>query len=241
MSLSSSVDIKGYFHVKATTNINLLQARQHWFWLFTRVPFTLTAFSHQDGNGYIDEQELDALLKDLCDKKKMVIDSDLSVFLNIIILLLKENNVCLSHEDKVFSRCSRLIVTDTNTESSSQCVRVSFSPPSVCLRPGQTEDCVLTCLSLLPVSVAAEGGPGRAGELQGQHHGPVRRRQAVPHRAGDCPLQGFHAVSSEPGCYKTLPPPSHTTPTPTNTKCMHLILNHLKCKWMCYSEHMHTY
>lgn len=27
---------------------------------------------HQDGNGYIDEQELDALLKDLCDKNKMV-------------------------------------------------------------------------------------------------------------------------------------------------------------------------
>lgn len=27
---------------------------------------------HQDGNGYIDEQELDALLKDLCDRNKMV-------------------------------------------------------------------------------------------------------------------------------------------------------------------------
>jgi hypothetical protein len=55
-------------------------------------------FSHQDGNGYIDEQELDALLKDLCDKKKMVMEPDLSVFLNIIILLLKEQNVCLFHE-----------------------------------------------------------------------------------------------------------------------------------------------
>uniref|UniRef100_A0A673AYR5 Calbindin 2b n=1 Tax=Sphaeramia orbicularis TaxID=375764 RepID=A0A673AYR5_9TELE len=30
---------------------------------------------HQDGNGYIDEQELDALLKDLCDKNKMDVDS----------------------------------------------------------------------------------------------------------------------------------------------------------------------
>ncbi len=30
---------------------------------------------HQDGNGYIDEQELDALLKDLCDKNKMVMNS----------------------------------------------------------------------------------------------------------------------------------------------------------------------
>ncbi|XP_068616713.1 calretinin-like [Brachionichthys hirsutus] len=29
----------------------------------------------KDGNGYIDEQELDALLKDLCDKNKMDVDS----------------------------------------------------------------------------------------------------------------------------------------------------------------------
>lgn len=29
----------------------------------------------QDGNGYIDEQELDGLLKDLCDKNKMVMNS----------------------------------------------------------------------------------------------------------------------------------------------------------------------
>uniref|UniRef100_A0A665T8Z3 Calbindin 2b n=1 Tax=Echeneis naucrates TaxID=173247 RepID=A0A665T8Z3_ECHNA len=29
----------------------------------------------QDGNGYIDEQELDTLLKDLCDKNKMDVDS----------------------------------------------------------------------------------------------------------------------------------------------------------------------
>lgn len=30
-------------------------------------------FSIQDGNGYIDELELDALLKDLCEKNKKVI------------------------------------------------------------------------------------------------------------------------------------------------------------------------
>lgn len=30
----------------------------------------------QDGNGYIDEQELDALLRDLCDKNKMVMNSE---------------------------------------------------------------------------------------------------------------------------------------------------------------------
>lgn len=33
---------------------------------------TSRAIFLQDGNGYIDEQELDALLKDLCDKNKMV-------------------------------------------------------------------------------------------------------------------------------------------------------------------------
>lgn len=33
----------------------------------------LVFFSFQDGNGYIDEQELDALLKDLCEKNKKVI------------------------------------------------------------------------------------------------------------------------------------------------------------------------
>ncbi|XP_062242362.1 calretinin-like [Platichthys flesus] len=32
---------------------------------------SLFTFYDKDGNGYIDEQELDALLKDLCDKKKM--------------------------------------------------------------------------------------------------------------------------------------------------------------------------
>uniref|UniRef100_A0A674N984 Calbindin 2b n=1 Tax=Takifugu rubripes TaxID=31033 RepID=A0A674N984_TAKRU len=36
---------------------------------------TFCATSLQDGNGYIDEQELDALLKDLCDKNKMDVDS----------------------------------------------------------------------------------------------------------------------------------------------------------------------
>lgn len=35
-------------------------------------PVTSCATFLQDGNGYIDEQELDALLKDLCDKNKMV-------------------------------------------------------------------------------------------------------------------------------------------------------------------------
>lgn len=33
---------------------------------------TSCAIFLQDGNGYIDEQELDALLKDLCDKNKLV-------------------------------------------------------------------------------------------------------------------------------------------------------------------------
>lgn len=36
-------------------------------WLYTGI-FLLP----QDGNGYIDENELDALLKDLCEKNKQV-------------------------------------------------------------------------------------------------------------------------------------------------------------------------
>uniref|UniRef100_A0A672HY40 Calretinin-like n=1 Tax=Salarias fasciatus TaxID=181472 RepID=A0A672HY40_SALFA len=36
---------------------------------------SLFKFYDKDGNGHIDEQELEALLKDLCDKKKMDVDS----------------------------------------------------------------------------------------------------------------------------------------------------------------------
>uniref|UniRef100_A0A8C7ZB53 Calbindin 2 n=1 Tax=Oryzias sinensis TaxID=183150 RepID=A0A8C7ZB53_9TELE len=36
---------------------------------------SLFTFYDKDGNGYIDEQELDALLKDLCDKNKMDVDA----------------------------------------------------------------------------------------------------------------------------------------------------------------------
>lgn len=43
--------------------------------LFLCIIRTSCAFFNQDGNGYIDEQELDALLKDLCDKNKMVMNS----------------------------------------------------------------------------------------------------------------------------------------------------------------------
>lgn len=52
----------------------------HVHFLVTQFHFLVTPFSRQDGNGYIDEQELDALLKDLCDKNKMVRDVDLSIF-----------------------------------------------------------------------------------------------------------------------------------------------------------------
>lgn len=41
---------------------------------------TSCAILLQDGNGYIDEQELDALLKDLCDKNKMVMSLLIDVF-----------------------------------------------------------------------------------------------------------------------------------------------------------------
>lgn len=41
---------------------------------------TSCAILLQDCNGYIDEQELDALLKDLCDKNKMVMSLLIDLF-----------------------------------------------------------------------------------------------------------------------------------------------------------------
>lgn len=56
-------------------NISVAVACQTCFQVRTLCVFCdsdLYVIFHQDGNGYIDEQELDALLKDLCDKNKMV-------------------------------------------------------------------------------------------------------------------------------------------------------------------------
>lgn len=41
---------------------------------------TILFFLTQDGNGYIDENELDALLKDLCEKNKQVIQLPCNLF-----------------------------------------------------------------------------------------------------------------------------------------------------------------
>lgn len=52
-----------------------LDVATHFFPLEPVIPSvtqTSDVIFHQDGNGYIDEQELDALLKDLCEKNKMV-------------------------------------------------------------------------------------------------------------------------------------------------------------------------
>lgn len=63
-------------------------------------------------------------------------------------------------------------------------------------------------------------GTGRGldgvGRVQEEHHGSVRRGQAVPHRAGDRPLSGLLAVTSLPETFSPhrasffLPPP-HVT------------------------------
>lgn len=50
---------------------------------------TSCALSLQDGNGYIDEQELDALLKDLCDKNKMVV----SLLIDLFGLLFRSSHI----------------------------------------------------------------------------------------------------------------------------------------------------
>lgn len=107
---------------------------------------------HQDGNGYIDEQELDALLKDLCDKNKMVMSpvSDPVV-----------GSVIGSHCSPSLSDRARLL-----------------------LGTGRGLDGV--------------------GRLQEEHHGSVGRGQTVPHRAGDRPLSGLHAVTSLPETFRVV-------------------------------------
>uniref|UniRef100_A0A3B4GCT2 Calbindin 2 n=1 Tax=Pundamilia nyererei TaxID=303518 RepID=A0A3B4GCT2_9CICH len=49
----------------------LLPVQENFLLKFQVRLYLLSCLIHQDGNGCIDEQELDALLKDLCDKNKM--------------------------------------------------------------------------------------------------------------------------------------------------------------------------
>uniref|UniRef100_H2LYL6 Calbindin 2b n=1 Tax=Oryzias latipes TaxID=8090 RepID=H2LYL6_ORYLA len=70
-------DLNGDGKLGLSEMARLLPVQENFLLKFQkRPPISLTCvLVYQDGNGYIDEQELDALLKDLCDKNKMDVDA----------------------------------------------------------------------------------------------------------------------------------------------------------------------
>lgn len=72
---ASSIDTFHWFYHSPVLKVmegSLASHMSTWKAFITSVTHTSDVVFHQDGNGYIDEQELDALLKDLCDRNKMV-------------------------------------------------------------------------------------------------------------------------------------------------------------------------
>ncbi|XP_041843116.1 calretinin-like [Melanotaenia boesemani] len=74
-------DLNGDGKLGLSEMARLLPVQENFLLKFQGIRLTVKEFDSiftfydQDGNGYIDEQELDALLKDLCDKNKMDVDS----------------------------------------------------------------------------------------------------------------------------------------------------------------------
>ncbi|CAL8359552.1 calretinin isoform X1 [Gadus morhua] len=70
-------DLNGDGKLGLSEMARLLPVQENFLLKFQDIKLTTKEFNglftlyDKDGNGYIDEQELDALLKDLCDKKKM--------------------------------------------------------------------------------------------------------------------------------------------------------------------------
>ncbi|CAL8351188.1 unnamed protein product [Merluccius merluccius] len=73
-------DLNGDGKLGLSEMARLLPIQENFLLKFQDIKLTTKEFNglftlyDQDGNGYIDEQELDALLKDLCDKNKMKVD-----------------------------------------------------------------------------------------------------------------------------------------------------------------------
>uniref|UniRef100_A0A3Q2X5J7 Calbindin 2 n=1 Tax=Haplochromis burtoni TaxID=8153 RepID=A0A3Q2X5J7_HAPBU len=68
-------DLNGDGKLGLSEMARLLPVQENFLLKFQVRLYLLSCLIHQDGNGCIDEQELDALLKDLCDKNKMDVDS----------------------------------------------------------------------------------------------------------------------------------------------------------------------
>ncbi|KAE8297093.1 Calretinin [Larimichthys crocea] len=74
-------DLNGDGKLGLSEMARLLPVQENFLLKFEGIRLTVKEFDSlftlydKDGNGYIDEQELDALLKDLCDKNKMDVDS----------------------------------------------------------------------------------------------------------------------------------------------------------------------
>uniref|UniRef100_A0AAQ4QGS4 EF-hand domain-containing protein n=1 Tax=Gasterosteus aculeatus aculeatus TaxID=481459 RepID=A0AAQ4QGS4_GASAC len=73
-------DLNGDGKLGLSEMARLLPVQENFLLKFEGISITVKEFDSlftlydKDGNGYIDEQELDALLKDLCDKNKMDVD-----------------------------------------------------------------------------------------------------------------------------------------------------------------------
>ncbi|XP_071381299.1 calretinin-like isoform X3 [Centroberyx affinis] len=74
-------DLNGDGKLGLSEMARLLPVQENFLLKFQGIKLTaqqfdaLFTFYDKDGNGYIDEQELDALLKDLCEKNKMDVDA----------------------------------------------------------------------------------------------------------------------------------------------------------------------
>uniref|UniRef100_A0A3P9H9F8 Calretinin n=1 Tax=Oryzias latipes TaxID=8090 RepID=A0A3P9H9F8_ORYLA len=70
-------DLNGDGKLGLSEMARLLPVQENFLLKFQKRPSIILTcvLVYQDGNGYIDEQELDALLKDLCDKNKMDVDA----------------------------------------------------------------------------------------------------------------------------------------------------------------------